>query len=65
MGSRNTRIADVAERAGTSPPAVLYWFETREQLLTAALIADEEAFAGALGERLAGVGIARPRSSRC
>ncbi|MFN8114106.1 MAG: TetR/AcrR family transcriptional regulator [Solirubrobacterales bacterium] len=51
-GLSNTRIADVAERAGTSPPAVLYWFETREQLLTAALIADEEAFAERIGERL-------------
>ena len=53
-GLVNTRIADVAERAGTSAPAVLYWFETREQLLTAALIADEEAFAARLGERLDG-----------
>ncbi len=51
-GLANTRIADVADRAGTSAPAVLYWFDTREQLLTAALIADEEAFAARLGERL-------------
>ena len=51
-GLSNTRIADVAERAGTSAPAVLYWFETREQLLTAALIADEEAFAERVGARL-------------
>ena len=40
-GLAATRIADVAERAGTSPPAVLYWFESREQLLNEALIADE------------------------
>jgi AcrR family transcriptional regulator len=53
-GLSNTRIADVAERAGTSPPAVLYWFKTREQLLTAALVADEEAFAERVGERLDG-----------
>jgi AcrR family transcriptional regulator len=51
-GLSNTRIADVAERAGTSAPAVLYWFESREQLLTAALIADEEAFAEEIGEKL-------------
>jgi len=51
-GLANTRIADVAERAATSPSAVVYWFETREQLLTAALIADEEDFAERLGERL-------------
>lgn len=51
-GLANTRIADVAERAGTSPAAVVYWFETRERLLTAALIADEEDFAARLGARL-------------
>ena len=51
-GLSNTRIADVAGRAGTSAAAVLYWFETREQLLTAALIADEEDFAERIGERL-------------
>jgi AcrR family transcriptional regulator len=53
-GLSNTRIADVAERAGTSPPAVLYWFKTREQLLTAALVAAEAAFADRVGERLDG-----------
>ena len=47
-----TRIADVAERAGTSAPAVLYWFDSREQLLNEALIADEETFAARVGERL-------------
>jgi len=51
-GLSSTRIADVARRAGTSAAAVLYWFETREQLLTAALIADEEDFAERIGERL-------------
>ena len=51
-GFTATRIADVAERAGTSPPAVLYWFESREQLLNEALIADEGSFAADLEERL-------------
>jgi AcrR family transcriptional regulator len=51
-GLAATRISDVAERAGTSPAAVLYWFESREQLLTAALIAEEEDFAERVGERL-------------
>jgi len=51
-GLAATRISDVAERAGTSPAAVLYWFETREQLLTAALIADEEDFAERVGRSL-------------
>ncbi len=57
-GLTATRIADVAERAGTSPAAVLYWFESREQLLTAALIADEEDFAERIGERLGSAGTA-------
>ncbi len=57
-GLAATRISDVAERAGTSPAAVLYWFETREQLLTAALIADEEDFAERVGERLDGAATA-------
>lgn len=60
-GLASTRIADVAERAGTSAPAVLYWFESREQLLTAALIADEEAFAEEIGERLDAATSARER----
>ena len=30
-GIAATRIADVAERAGTSAPAVLYWFDTKER----------------------------------
>ena len=32
-GVEATRIADVAERAGTSPAAVLYWFESRDELV--------------------------------
>jgi AcrR family transcriptional regulator len=39
-----TRIADVAERAGTSAPAVLYWFESRDELLAEALTFAEESF---------------------
>ena len=56
-----TRIADVAERAGTSAPAVLYWFESREHLLTEALIADESAFADELNAELDSLGTARER----
>jgi len=44
-GLAGTRVIDVAERAGTSAPAILYWFESRERLLSEALIADEVAFA--------------------
>lgn len=48
-----TRIADVAERAGTSPAGVLYWFESREELLAEALTSAEETFAERLRARLA------------
>ncbi len=36
-GYPETRIADVAERAGTSPALVIYYFRTRDQLLTEAM----------------------------
>lgn len=53
-GIAATRIADVAERAGTSAPAVLYWFETKEDLLTEALAHEEGRFREQLVERLEG-----------
>jgi AcrR family transcriptional regulator len=43
-GFTATRIADVAERAGTSPAAVLYWFRSRDELLAEALTYAEESF---------------------
>ena len=43
-GIASTRIADVAERAGTSPAAVLYWFGSKDELLAEALTVDEERF---------------------
>ena len=52
-GLASTRIADVAERAGTSPPAVLYWFDSKDDLLTDALTIDEDRFYGAITDRLA------------
>ena len=51
-GVAGTRLADVAERIGVSPPAVLYWFDSREQLLAEALVVDESRFYTALGPRL-------------
>jgi AcrR family transcriptional regulator len=41
-GYAETRIADVAERAGTSPALVIYYFKTRDQLLTEALRYSED-----------------------
>jgi AcrR family transcriptional regulator len=52
-GVAATRITDVAERCGVSPPAVLYWFDSKEQLLAEALTADDDNFYAELSERLA------------
>jgi AcrR family transcriptional regulator len=43
-GYADTRIADVAERAGTSPALVIYYFKTRDQLLTEAIGYSEDAW---------------------
>src|SRR4051794_7343816 len=43
-GFAATRIADVAERAGTSTSAILYWFESRDDLLAQALSETEARF---------------------
>jgi AcrR family transcriptional regulator len=51
-GVAATRIADVAERSGVSPPTVLYWFDSKEQLLAEALVADDDRFYEELAERL-------------
>ena len=51
-GLAKTRIADVAERAQTSSPAVIYWFGTKSKLLTAALQEDERLFDERMAERL-------------
>jgi AcrR family transcriptional regulator len=53
-GVAATRIADVAERCGVSPPAVLYWFDSKEKLLAEALTADDDRFYEELAGRLAG-----------
>jgi AcrR family transcriptional regulator len=60
-GLENTRVADVAERAGTSAPSVLYWFASKGELLTVALMAAEENFYELLDASLAGLDSARER----
>ena len=60
-GIASTRIADVAERAGTSPPAVLYWFDSKDELLAEALTVDEERYYRKLTERLEALKGARDR----
>jgi AcrR family transcriptional regulator len=51
-GYAETRIADVAERAGTSPALVIYYFKTRDQLLTEAIGYSEDAWYAAGVQRL-------------
>jgi AcrR family transcriptional regulator len=41
-GYADTRIADVAERAGVSPALVIYYFKTKDHLLTEAIRSYEE-----------------------
>jgi len=41
-GFPDTRIADVAERAGASPALVIYYFKTKDQLLTEAMRYSED-----------------------
>lgn len=60
-GVAATRIADIAARCEVSPPAVLYWFDSKEQLLAEALVADDDQFYEELRERLDGAGNARER----
>jgi AcrR family transcriptional regulator len=43
-GLENARIVDVAERAGTSAPSVLYYFASKAELLKEALTSAEERF---------------------
>jgi AcrR family transcriptional regulator len=43
-GLENARVVDVAERAGTSAPSILYYFASKAELLTEALTSAEERF---------------------
>ena len=60
-GLASTRIADVAERAGTSASAVLYWFGSKDDLLSNALTVDEDRFYAAVTERLVALDDPRDR----
>jgi AcrR family transcriptional regulator len=54
-GYPDTRITDVAERAGTSPALVIYYFKTRDQLLTEALRYSEDAWYAEGTRRMAAI----------
>ncbi|MFM8268321.1 MAG: TetR/AcrR family transcriptional regulator [Ilumatobacteraceae bacterium] len=43
-GYANTRVADIARAAGTSPAAVLYWFSGKDALVAEALRLREQEF---------------------
>ena len=60
-GYADTRIADVAERTGTSPALVIYYFKTRDQLLTEALRYSEDAWYAAGVKRLESIKTAAGR----
>ena len=60
-GYPETRVTDVAERAGTSPALVIYYFKTRDQLLTEALRYSEDAWYAAGARRMAAIGTAAGR----
>jgi AcrR family transcriptional regulator len=60
-GYAETRIADVAERAGTSPALVIYYFKTKDQLLTEAIRFSEDSWYEAGTRRMAGIPTAAGR----
>src|SRR5437868_14058232 len=57
-GYADTRIADVAERAGGSPALVIYYFKTKDQLLTEAIRYSEDSWYEAGNQRMAAIGTA-------
>ena len=63
-GLEDTRIADVAERAGMSPGHVMYYFDTKDQLLLEAVRAAEDRFYAEVATELGSIGSARRRLVR-
>jgi AcrR family transcriptional regulator len=60
-GLENARVSDVAARAGTSAPSVLYYFATKAELLKEALTSAEERYYEELERELIGIESARER----
>ncbi|HYB88498.1 MAG TPA: TetR/AcrR family transcriptional regulator [Streptosporangiaceae bacterium] len=60
-GYPETRIADVAERAGTSPALVIYYFKTKNQLLTDAIRFSEDSWYETGTSRIEAIGTAAER----
>ena len=60
-GYADTRIADVAERSGISPALVIYYFKTKDQLLTEAIRYSEDTWYASGQHRLAALPTAAER----
>jgi AcrR family transcriptional regulator len=60
-GYADTRIADVAERSGISPALVIYYFKTKDQLLTEAIRYSEDSWYADGQRRLAALPTAAAR----
>ena len=60
-GYADTRIADVAERTGISPALVIYYFKTKDQLLTEAIRYSEDSWYANGRRRLAALPTAAAR----
>jgi AcrR family transcriptional regulator len=60
-GFSETRIADVARRAGVSPALVIYYFSTKDELLTEALRFSERSFYTDVAAQLEQLRTARER----
>jgi AcrR family transcriptional regulator len=60
-GLCDTGIKDVADRAGTSPALVIYYFGTKDALLAEALAFAEDRFYAQTAEAVAGMASARDR----
>ena len=60
-GYANTRIADVARQVGASPALVIYYFGTKDTLLSEALRFSEEAFYAAAERMLERTSVLRDR----
>jgi AcrR family transcriptional regulator len=60
-GLEKARVSDVAERAGTSAPSVLYYFASKAELLKEALTSAEERYYEELERELVDIESARER----
>jgi AcrR family transcriptional regulator len=63
-GLCDTRISDVAERAGASSALVIYYFNTKDRLLAEALTYSEESFYAETAQELARIESAKERLIR-